>query len=400
MDRIDEKSVSKSQQRLMGQAYAYKKGDLTNKDLNPKYADQIKKMSDSMTLKQLKDFASTKHKGLVNKVKESKILSFKLFLEKLNNNELYDFYYKEYNSKYKGEELESYIYCSIRLDFANEVSEFISSYIYDNNVPKFYSDLCKTNRSPESDYKEVLSGLGDSFKLEDLKKIFNEEIDSICKYTIEDLYLGESWDLIPELSFSNLSLNQDSGLMDTFFYFLLPDLGYPNDKIELGGDSWPGYVYEDEELLVRYKYGYHRTDYGKLAIFQAGMTIEEFKKKGIKHLVEIIDDDFHKILNNAFIEKNKYQRNNLFKNKLSAITNNFYFDRYHVLDGDRLIILTEDITEDINRYIDKLELPKESIILKLENSDINNSFKTELEIYDLDIVDGDVNLVIWDDFEY
>lgn len=31
-------SVSKSQQRLMGQAYAYKTGELKSKDLNPEYA--------------------------------------------------------------------------------------------------------------------------------------------------------------------------------------------------------------------------------------------------------------------------------------------------------------------------------------------------------------------------
>ena len=39
-------SKSKKQQRLMGQAYAYKTGKIKSKDLNPKYADQIKKLAD------------------------------------------------------------------------------------------------------------------------------------------------------------------------------------------------------------------------------------------------------------------------------------------------------------------------------------------------------------------
>lgn len=53
-------ATSKVQQRLMGMAYAYKKGDL-----DPKEASQeVKDLADSMTLKQLKDFASTKHEGL------------------------------------------------------------------------------------------------------------------------------------------------------------------------------------------------------------------------------------------------------------------------------------------------------------------------------------------------
>ena len=76
---INEKSTSKSQQRLMGQAYAYKKGELKPKDMNPKYKDQIKSIAKSMTKKDLKDYASTKHKKLPDKVEENKILRFDEF---------------------------------------------------------------------------------------------------------------------------------------------------------------------------------------------------------------------------------------------------------------------------------------------------------------------------------
>jgi len=57
-------SHSKSQQRLMGQAYALKKGELKLADLNPEYRDQIKSLADGMTLKQLEDYAKTSHEGL------------------------------------------------------------------------------------------------------------------------------------------------------------------------------------------------------------------------------------------------------------------------------------------------------------------------------------------------
>jgi len=73
-------SRSKTQQRLMGQAYAYKTGELKAKDLNPEYADEIKKLAKSMTEKQLKDFAKTKHKNLPEKVEE-KIKRFDSFNE-------------------------------------------------------------------------------------------------------------------------------------------------------------------------------------------------------------------------------------------------------------------------------------------------------------------------------
>ncbi len=72
---------SKTQQRLMGQPYAYKTGELKAKDMDPKYVDEIKKLAKSMSEKQLKDFASTKHKGLPEKVEESKVLKFSEFIK-------------------------------------------------------------------------------------------------------------------------------------------------------------------------------------------------------------------------------------------------------------------------------------------------------------------------------
>jgi len=60
-------SVSKSQQRLMGMAYALKKGELDPKDASA----EVQELADSMTLKQLKDFASTKHDGLPQYVEEN-----------------------------------------------------------------------------------------------------------------------------------------------------------------------------------------------------------------------------------------------------------------------------------------------------------------------------------------
>jgi hypothetical protein len=59
-------SVSKAQQKLMGMAYALKKGDMDPADAS----QEVKDLADSMTLQQLKDFAETPHKGLPDHVKE------------------------------------------------------------------------------------------------------------------------------------------------------------------------------------------------------------------------------------------------------------------------------------------------------------------------------------------
>lgn len=60
-------STSIAQQQLMGMAYSLKKGDMDPNDAS----QEVKDLADSMTLKQLKDFASTKHKGLPKKADEN-----------------------------------------------------------------------------------------------------------------------------------------------------------------------------------------------------------------------------------------------------------------------------------------------------------------------------------------
>lgn len=80
-------SISKKQQRLMGMAYAWTKGDM------PDASNSVKKLAKSFikgkkkgtvaykkNIKKLKDFASTKHDNLPEKVSENHILRFSEFL--------------------------------------------------------------------------------------------------------------------------------------------------------------------------------------------------------------------------------------------------------------------------------------------------------------------------------
>ncbi len=73
-------STSKAQQQLMGMAYALKKGDMDPKDAS----QEVKDLADSMTLQQLKDFASTKHEGLPDRVKESEDHEVGMAMSQLN----------------------------------------------------------------------------------------------------------------------------------------------------------------------------------------------------------------------------------------------------------------------------------------------------------------------------
>ena len=64
-------SVSKSQQRLMGMAYAVKSGDMEISDIDPAYRDKVKSLSDGMTKKDLKKYAATKNDGVPETVDEN-----------------------------------------------------------------------------------------------------------------------------------------------------------------------------------------------------------------------------------------------------------------------------------------------------------------------------------------
>jgi len=65
-------AVSQAQQKLMGMAYALKKGDMKP----TKASREVQDLADSMTLDQLKDFAETKHEGLPKHIEEGSISGF------------------------------------------------------------------------------------------------------------------------------------------------------------------------------------------------------------------------------------------------------------------------------------------------------------------------------------
>ena len=64
-ESIEEKAVSKAQQKFMGMVRATQKGEMD--DASP----EVKKAADSMSKKDVKDFAGTKHKGLPDKKEEN-----------------------------------------------------------------------------------------------------------------------------------------------------------------------------------------------------------------------------------------------------------------------------------------------------------------------------------------
>jgi len=65
---LKEKAVSKQQQKLMGLALAYKRGEVEDSEVS----DTVKDLAKSMSTDELEKFARTKHKGLPDKIDEGK----------------------------------------------------------------------------------------------------------------------------------------------------------------------------------------------------------------------------------------------------------------------------------------------------------------------------------------
>ena len=81
-EMLDEKALSKSQQRFMGMVYAYKKGEM------PNASDEVKKAADGMSKKDAEKYASTKHAKLPEKVEENTAIESELLIQDWNVDEI------------------------------------------------------------------------------------------------------------------------------------------------------------------------------------------------------------------------------------------------------------------------------------------------------------------------
>lgn len=71
---------SKAQQRFMAMVHQHQKGELDTSSVPADVMKRIRKAAGSMSQKDSKKMASTKHKDLPEKVSEAKKLTFKQYL--------------------------------------------------------------------------------------------------------------------------------------------------------------------------------------------------------------------------------------------------------------------------------------------------------------------------------
>ena len=276
-----------------------------------------------------------------------------------------------------------------------------------------FSDMCKREgRNPKADFQRIQKHFDQiGFNLEKLKNLFSEENNKKCGYNLYDLYKGGSSiinreplkTIISSLANRNLayydtiispfsgysSLDSQNAAVDVYLYFLFEELRVSgHGPVWLGGDGW-GNVDLDEgedfsEAFIRYRYGYHQTEYGKLWMEQCGVDEKWFEERAMADLQKYLTEEFLDIIRRVDRSKD-----------MTGLS----LDIYSIIEEDRIIIDLSKLVEDIKKCpISRYWGGEKDYVVDEEN--IVAQFTKELEGFHLDIELTDTDdLIIWGKFK-
>ena len=286
-----------------------------------------------------------------------------------------------------------------------------------------FSDMCKREgRNPKADFQRIQKHFDQiGFNLEKLKNLFSEENNKKCGYNLYDLYKGGSsiinreplksiifevkkkfvlyggyskeYDTIITPFSVGSTLDSQNAAVDVYLYFLFEELRVSgHGPVWLGGDGW-GNVDLDEgedfsEAFIRYRYGYHQTEYGKLWMEQCGVDEKWFEERAMADLQKYLEEDFTSIIRRVDPAKN---------------IRDLSLDDYSIVEEDRIIINLQKLVEDIknsplNAYHGFAKIETENI--QIDEEKIAAEFSKELSGFHLDIELTDTDdLIIWGKFK-
>ena len=302
-----------------------------------------------------------------------------------------------------------------------------------------YSDMCKkTNRNPEEDFQKIQKYFDEKgFTLERIKELFSEENNEKCEYSLIAFYIRRI-SLINEEPFKSIvdglkrklklewtsfsredydtilapfsiggRLDSQGAIQDVYLYKLFEKIS-PNltNLVKLGGDGWgdiDGWENDGDysEAFIRYRYGYHQTEYGKLWMKQCQIDEEWLKEEAMSDLQKYIEEEFPSICSRilyviAFKEPKQSLGidNMLTREEIRGLIRQLKLDDFSIIEEDRIII-----------NIDKLclEILKLNGQCEVKHSDIESAvaeFTKQMEGFSLDIELTDTDdLIIWGRFK-
>ena len=203
---------------------------------------------------------------------------------------------------------------------------------------KSFSSLASNKDSkPDEDFEEMQRMLNRAgFTLDVLKKLFNP---IVSVFTSQDFHKF----------IERNSLDEKNGYVDIYLYKLNEKLDL-NTTVYLGGEGW-GYVLETEpedEYVIKYSYGYHKTPYGKLFLDQMGISKDEFVITAYQYL----RDSFKESLYPNIMSDLKKMAYTGYASTLGDIFMPEDFDDFVTLDDDRFIISYVEMCNDFNDITD------------------------------------------------
>ncbi len=274
-----------------------------------------------------------------------------------------------------------------------------------------YSDMCKREgRNPKNDFQRIQKHFDQiGFNLEKLNNLFSEENNKKCGYNLYDLYKGGSsiinreplktiisfdrnlayYDTIISPFSGYSSLDSQNAAVDVYLYFLFEELRVSgHGPVWLGGDGWGNVDLEDgedfSEAFIRYRYGYHQTEYGKLWMDQCGVDEVWLKERAMDDLQKYLKEDFTTIILRVDPTKN---------------LRDLSLDNYSIVEEDRIIINLTKLIEDIkNSPLNAYYKNKEVHVVDEEK--IAAQFSKNLSGFhlDMELTDTD-DLIIWGRFK-
>jgi hypothetical protein len=223
------------------------------------------------------------------------------------------------------------------MDARSEFSDTIQTLAIRFFKKSFSSLASNIDSKPDEDFEEMQRMLNRAgFTLDMLKKLFNP---IVSVFTSQDFH---------EFIERN-SLDEKNGYIDIYLYKLNEKLDL-NTTVYLGGEGW-GYALEtepEEEYVIKYSYGYHKTPYGKLFLDQMGISKDEFITTSYQYL----RDSFKESLYPNIMSDLKKMAQTGYASTLGDIFMPEDFDDFVTLDDDRFIISYVEMCNDFNDITD------------------------------------------------
>lgn len=249
------------------------------------------------------------------------------------------------------------------IDSRNDFADYVLG--LDKFYGKHFSTIVHSSSDPDEDFEEIQKIINRTgYDLEVIKKLFDP---IVC------VFLSENFGQFIQKH----QLDEQNGYIDIYLYKLNENLNL-DTKVWLGGDSWGDALQSlaDEEYVVKYAYGYHKTKYGKLFLDQIGLSKEDFVSNALEYIKDHMNREVIPDINS---------------NLLRDYGINFEVtDEYITFDDDRFIINYGDMYKDIC----KLEPIKDFYLEDLKKIVIRNFKTNTYNIEKLNIQDTGDELII------